>query len=92
MEVQQAASEAATTKTKDTSKTEDTMKGLDRVTTVDPKKHEQGLRLAERNHQNRKKLKVQKSKSKLGLYYSIGATVAVRNWVFSITTFTNLEM
>ena len=78
MEVQQAASEAATTKTKDTSKTEATMKGQDRVTTVDPKEHEQGLRLAEWNHQSRKKLKAQKSKSKLGLYYSTGAIVAVR--------------
>ena len=47
--------------------------------TVDPKKYEQGLRMAEWNCQNRGKLKVQKSESKLtsGLYYGIGAVVAI---------------
>ena len=55
------------------------MKGQSKVTTVDPKKREQGLRVAEWNHQNGEKLKAEKSKSKLtlGQYYGIGAIMAV---------------
>ena len=38
----------------------------------------QGERLAECNHQNKRKLKAQKSKSKLSQYYGIGAVMAIR--------------
>ena len=72
----QAVSKAATTKIKEpvskaATKMEEpvteaaTIKGPGRVTTVDLKKHKQGLRVGEWNHQNRKKLEAQKSKSKL---------------------------
>ena len=56
------------------------MKRPGRITTVGPKKHEQDLRVAEWNHQNRDKLKAKKSKSKLNLsqYYCVGAVMSVR--------------
>ena len=53
------------------------MEGPGQVTAVDPKKHEQGLRVAEWNWQNRKKLKVQKSESKLSQCYGNGAVMVV---------------
>ena len=76
MKKPQAVSKAATTKMKEpvskaATKMEEpvseaaTIKGPSRVTTVDLKKHKQGLRVAEWNHQNREKLEALKSKSKL---------------------------
>ena len=79
MEVQ-AANEAATTEMKEpvsTTKMEEPTKGLGQVTMVDLKKHKQGKRLAEWNCQNKEKLKVQESESKLSQYYGTGAILAV---------------
>ena len=53
------------------------MKGAGRVITEDLKKHDQDLRLAVWNQQNREKLKAQKSESKLSQYYGFGAVMAV---------------
>ena len=46
--------------------------------TVDPKKREQGLRVAEWNHQNRESLKAPKSEPKLSQYYGVVAIMAFR--------------
>ena len=98
MEVQQAASEAATkmegpgseattkrmkkpppatTKMKEPVSKAATTKGPSRVITVDTKKREQGLRVAEWNCQNRGKLKAQKNEPKPSQYYGTGAVMAV---------------
>ena len=56
------------------------MEGPGKETMIDLKKHEQGMRLAEWNCQNKEKLKAEKSKSKLtsSQYYGIEAIMAVR--------------
>ena len=55
---------------------------VQQITTRDPKKIEQGKRLAEHNHRKREELarvKAQKSESETKLtYYSAGAVVAIR--------------
>ena len=79
--MEEPASKATTTKTEEppskaaTTKTE----GQGQVMTVDPNKHNQGLRLTLWNCQNKENLKAQKSKSRLvsSQYYGTGSIMAV---------------